>query len=155
MSGNGGALAGLRRWARLRGRSALVVIGALDGDAALAFVDRLASGAVLPIPIDAQRPGRADVLVVVGRISRKLAPVVVSTARRLATGAVVLAFDTDEAVSDGAVRVDELIKVDVLVRGLPPDDATLLRALSALDDAFIAARVRVATGGAVHDAEPA
>ena len=153
MSGDG-VLASLRRWVRLRGRSALVVIGTLDGDAARAFASRLGSGDVLPIPIDAGGPQRADVLVVVGRVSRKLGPVLVAARRRLAPGAVVLAFDTDDAPHPAAARADDVIDVDVVVRGVPPDDAMLQRALAALDDAFIAARGRVTAYDVADGAEP-
>ena len=147
-----GVFAGLRRWVRLRGRSALVVVGALDGEAARAFAQRLAAGDVLPIPVDAERPALADVLVVVGRVSRKLAPVLAGARRRLAPGAVVLAFDTDDAPHAAAARADDVIDVDVVVRGVPPDDETLHRALAALDEAFVAARDRV---GPVDDADGA
>ena len=50
---------GLAGWARLRGRSALVVVGALDGDAARAFAARVVTGDVLPIPVDATDAARA------------------------------------------------------------------------------------------------
>jgi hypothetical protein len=152
---NDGVLASLRRWVRLRGRSALVVTGALDGDAARAFADRVAAGGVLPIPVDADGPARADVLVVIGRVSRKLAPVLVAARRRLAPGAVVLAFDTDDAPHPAAARADDVIDVDVLVRGVPPDDAMLQRALAALDEAFMTARERLPAPGDAHDVEPA
>jgi hypothetical protein len=154
MSGDG-VLASVRRWIRLRGRSALVVTGALDGDAARAFAARLTAGELLPIPVDADGPRRADVLVVVGRVSRKLAPVLVSTRRRLAPGAVVLAFDTDDAPHAAAARVDDVIDVDVIVRGVPPDDAMLHRALAALDEAFIAARDRVEAPAVVDEGDQA
>ncbi len=127
---------GLAGWARLRGRSALVVVGALDGGAARAFAGRVVAGDVLPIPVDATDAARADVLVVVGRVSPRLAPVLVATRQRLAAGAVVLAFDTDDGHAGPAVPADAVIAVDVVVRGVPPGEAALTRALDALRGAF-------------------
>jgi Ni,Fe-hydrogenase III small subunit len=128
----------LARWARLRGRSAFVVVGCLDSDAARAFADRLIAGDALSIPVDARRPERADVLVVVGRVTHKLAPVLVAAQRRMGPGAVVLAFDSDEPPHYAAAPADAVIAVDVLVRGLSPDDGALRRALAAVDAALAA-----------------
>ncbi|MBM4282538.1 MAG: hypothetical protein FJ137_17900 [Deltaproteobacteria bacterium] len=126
---------GLARWAQLRGRSALVVVGALDGGTARAFAARVVAGDVLPMPVDATDAGRADVLVIIGRVSPRLAPVLVATRQRLAAGAVVLAFDTDDDAGP-AVPADAVIDVDVVVRGAPPGDAALTAALDALRVAF-------------------
>jgi hypothetical protein len=151
----------LGQWARLRSRSALVVVGALDGDAARAFARRLVAGDVLPIPIDAHDARSADVLVVLGRIGHKLAPALRATRRQIAPGGVVLAFDTAEPLHAIAQRTDDVIDVDVVVRGIPPGDAVVARALAALDRAFAhASNGRRTAGGDGDsgddvDAEPA
>jgi hypothetical protein len=129
-------LSGLWRWARLRGRSAYVVIGALDSDAARAFAARLCAGDALPIPVDAPGPRHADVLVIVGRVGPRLASALVIARRQLAPGAVVLAFDTRDPPLAAVASPDEVVDVDVVVRGMPPSDAMLARALAALAAAF-------------------
>jgi hypothetical protein len=138
MSKGKGTVAGLLRWARLRGRSAFVVVGALDGEPAGRFVARLRAGDVLPIPVDAIDIRHADVLVVAGRVSPRLAVLLRTARQRLVPGGVVLAFDTDDDDESTACRVDRVIEVDVLVRGMPPTEEMLGRALVALDDAFVA-----------------
>ncbi len=127
-----GLRARLSRWRRLRGRSALVVVGALASDAARGFASRVAGGQALPIPVDAGSPARADVLVIVGRVTPKLAPVLSAARRQMGPDAVVLAFDEDDDDHHAAARADAVVDVDVLVRGIPPDEAALQRALDAL-----------------------
>ncbi len=122
----------LERWARLRGRSALVVTGCLKSTAARAFADRVEAGEALPLPTDARDPRQADVLIVIGRVSHKLAPHLVDLRAQLPADARVLAFDDDDDDVYAAARADAVVDVDVLVRGLPPDEGTILRALEAL-----------------------
>lgn len=122
----------LHRWATLRGRTALVFVGALGSAAARAFAERLVDGDALPLPTDAIDPEHADVLIVIGRVSHKLAPALVQLSASLPKNARVLAFDDDDEPSYAATRADAVIDVDVLVRGLPPDIKTIDRALQAL-----------------------
>ena len=122
----------VRRWARLRGRSALVVVGSLASAAARDFADRVKEGDALPLPCDAHDPRQADVLVVVGRVSHKLAPHLVSLRQLLKADARVIAFDDDDDDVYAVARADAVVDVDVLVRGLPPDEGTVHRALDAL-----------------------
>ncbi len=122
----------LQRWAALRGRCALVVVGALSSPAARAFAERVTDGDALPLPTDARDPAQADVLVIIGRISHKLAPALLSLHGALPAGARVLAFDDDDDVHYAVARADAIVDVDVLVPGMPPDDETLARALQAL-----------------------
>jgi hypothetical protein len=128
-----GLRARLARWRRLRGRSALVVVGALASDAARSFAARVAGGQALPIPVDAGSPARADVLVIVGRVTPKLASALSAARRQMGPDAVVLAFDEDDDDHHAAARADAVVDVDVLVRGIPPDEAALQRALDALE----------------------
>ena len=122
----------VQRWAKLRGRSALVITGALSSPAARAFAERVADGDALPLPTDAADPGQADVLVIIGRISHKLAPALVALCAGLPPSARVLAFDDDDDVHYAVARADAVVDVDVLVHGIPPDTETLGRALEAL-----------------------
>ncbi|MDP2344498.1 MAG: hypothetical protein Q8O67_26320 [Deltaproteobacteria bacterium] len=122
----------VQRWAALRGRSALVVTGALSSPAARTFADRVVDGDALPLPTDAADPQQADVLIVIGRISHKLAPALVALCAALPRGARVLAFDDVDDAHYAVARADAVVAVDVLVEGIPPDEETLGRALEAL-----------------------
>jgi NADH-quinone oxidoreductase subunit B len=132
-----GILGPLVRWARRKSRVGLAVVGALPGRDAFAF----AQPRLLPIgvPTDAPGPRQADLLVVVGRISHKLAPFLVRTHAAMARPTGVLVIEMEPV--DGAVPrlyasvadVAAIIPVDVVVRGHPPTPAMLARALEALD----------------------
>ena len=122
----------MQRWAALRGRSALVVVGALASPEARTFAARVVDGDALPVPTDAVDPQQADVLIVIGRISHKLAPALVALCASLPPGARVLAFDDVDDAHYAVARADAVVAVDVLVEGIPPDPATLDRALAAL-----------------------
>ncbi len=122
----------VERWATLRGRSALVVVGCVATAAARDFADRVVDGSALPLPTDARDPRQADVLIVVGRVSHKLAPHLVELFQALPDDARVIAFDDDDDDVYAVARADSVVDVDVLVRGLPPDEGTLQRALVAL-----------------------
>jgi NADH:ubiquinone oxidoreductase subunit B-like Fe-S oxidoreductase len=122
----------VQRWAALRGRSALVVVGALSSPAARTFAERVVDGDALPLPTDAADPAQADVLIVIGRIAHKLAPALVALCSALPKNARVLAFDDADDAHYAVARADAVVDVDVLVEGIPPDDETLGRALDAL-----------------------
>ena len=122
----------LQKWAALRGRSALVVVGALASADARAFADRVVEGDALPLPTDATDPAHADVLIIIGRVSHKLAPALVALCAALPADARVLAFDDDDDVHYAVARADAVVDVDVLVHGIPPDEELLGRALDAL-----------------------
>jgi hypothetical protein len=77
-------------------------------------------------------------------VSHKLAPSLVAARRRMSRGAVVLAFDGDDPPHYAAARADAVVAVDVMVRGLSPDDGALRRALAAVDEALAAQRRSVA-----------
>jgi hypothetical protein len=116
----------LWRWWRLRSRRGLVVEGALPSPAAAEFVARLRAGSVLPVPMDAEGPDDADVVVVVGHISAQLALRLAGLRERLPPGAVVIAFDMATPVHSYAVgAADAVIEVDILVKALPPSDAAI------------------------------
>jgi NADH:ubiquinone oxidoreductase subunit B-like Fe-S oxidoreductase len=97
-------------------------------------------GDALPIPVDASGPWRADTLVVIGRIPRKLVAPLAAARRQLDTNGLVLAFDSAAEPHPALLSADAVIDVDVLVRGLPPDDDTLRRALDALTTLPVRAR---------------
>lgn len=126
------------RWARARSRTGIAVVGALPSREA----DAWAAHRALPLllPTDAADPRQADLLVVVGRISHKLAPFIVRTHASMARPTSVLWIEL-EPVGAAALPysyasvadVSGIIPVDVIVRGLPPTPAALARALAALD----------------------
>jgi hypothetical protein len=122
----------VRRWARLRGRSALYVAGVLPDEAARSFFLALLRGDLLPVP-QALRAGRADLLVVVGDVPHKLAPVLLRAREAMAPPAQVLAFAPKSSPrSYASAPACEVLAIDVLVSGLPPDQAALDRALDGL-----------------------
>lgn len=115
----------LWRWWRLRSRRGYLVTGALPSSAAVDFVERLRSGHVLPLPLDAERPDDADVVFVVGRISLKLALALAPIRERLPPGALVVAIDDEpEALYAGGPAAD-VLAVDLFVPGLPPSPAAI------------------------------
>ena len=136
-----GALLGpLMRWARSRSRVGIAVVGALPSRDA----DAWAAHRALPlgIPTDAAGPRQADLLVVVGRISHKLAPFIVRTHASMARPTSVLLIELERAPTAALLLprlyatvadVTSIIPVDVVVRGVPPSPAALARALAALD----------------------
>ena len=136
------------RWARGKSRVGLAVVGALPGRDAEAW----AHPRTLPIGVatDAPAPRQADFLVVVGRISHKLAPFIVRAHAAMArpTAAIVVeleAANPTNGAGDGSLvnvprlyatvaDVASIIPVDVIVRGHPPSPAMMARALAALDE---------------------
>jgi hypothetical protein len=124
-------------WARGQSRVGLAVVGALPGPDAEAW----AAPRLLPIgvPTDAQGPRQADLLVVVGRVSHKLAPFLVRTHAAMARPAAVLVVELDDRRPSALPRmygsvadVAAIIPVDVVVRGVAPSPAAVRRALAAL-----------------------
>ncbi len=121
-------------WARKKSRVGLGVVGSLPDHTASAFFEPRA----LPIgiPTDANHARHADVLVVVGRVSHKLAPFLVRTHASMARPAQVLWLDLEPARGRSYASVDNLadiMAVDVVVRARQPTQQQLARALSALD----------------------
>lgn len=133
----GAVLGPLVRWARSRSRVGIAVVGALPSRAA----NDWATHRALPIgvPTDAADPRQADLLVVVGRISHKLAPFIVRTHASMARPTAVLLIELEPVevvlprLYATVADVSGIIPVDVVVRGLPPTPAALARALAALD----------------------
>lgn len=115
----------LWRWWRLRSRRGLLVTGALPSAAAVDFVERLKSGAVLPLPLDAERPDDADVVLIVGRVSLKLALALAPLRQRLPQGALVVAIDEAPLPLYAAGPAADVLAVDLFVPGLPPPPAVL------------------------------
>jgi len=129
-------LAPVLAWARRESLVALPVIGALPGPAMRAWSEE--GTLPLDIPTDAPTPRHADALVVVGRVSHKAAPVLLRLHAEMARPCVVLAIDAEPGfarvpLAYGCVpRVEEILPVDVVVRGAPPRPETLARGLAAL-----------------------
>lgn len=133
----GSILGPLVRWARARSRVGIAVVGALPSRDA----DAWASHRALPIgvPTDATDPRHADLLVVVGRVSHKLAPFLVRTHAAMARPTAVLLVELEPPTPVIArlyptvADVAAIIPVDVIVRGLPPSPPAMKRALAAID----------------------
>jgi hypothetical protein len=115
----------LWRWWRLRSRRGLLITGALPSPAAIDFVERLKGGSVLPLPLDADRPDDADVVVIVGRVSLKMSLALAPIRERLPPGALVVAIDDDPVPFYAAGPAADVLAVDVFVPGLPPAPAAL------------------------------
>jgi len=93
--------------------------------------------------MDALGPEDADVVVIVGDIATQLQAHLAGLRRRMPPGAVVVAFSS--AVPEqtyAACGAEQVVEVDVLVRGLPPSDEMLSRVVEA-----IVARLLVPAGG--------
>jgi NADH:ubiquinone oxidoreductase subunit B-like Fe-S oxidoreductase len=126
------------RWARRKGRSAIAVVGALPPD-----LGPWSDPARLPLVVrlDAASARQADTLVIVGRLSHKLAPFLVRAHAAMAQPATVLLVDLEpmpgqrRAPSAYATvsAVEQILPVDVVLRGAPPLHQDVLRALEALD----------------------
>ena len=129
-------LAPLLRWARRESIVALPVIGSLPGAAMRDWSEE----PTLPIdlPTDAASPRHADLLIVVGRISQKAAPVLMRLHAELARPCAVLVVDAERgfrpvpAVYASVASLEEILPVDVVLRGAPPSPAAVARALDAI-----------------------
>jgi NADH-quinone oxidoreductase subunit B len=127
----------IAKWARTKSRVGIAVVGALPGRDAEPWSHPRA----LPIgiPTDASTPRQADLLVVVGRISHKLAPFLVRNhammARPLNTMVIDLDDPADKKLYATVADVAGIIPVDVVVRGRPPSADVIERALHALERA--------------------
>lgn len=125
------------KWARAKSRVGIAVVGALPGRDAEAWSHPRA----LPIgvPTDANTPRQADLLVVVGRISHKLAPFLVRTHAAMARPMKTMVIDLDDPgepkLYATVADVAGIIPVDVVVRGRQPSPELIARAVRALDGA--------------------
>jgi Ni,Fe-hydrogenase III small subunit len=122
----------------LRARRAFVVVGAVPGEDAAAFVSALRAGNVLPIPVDARTPEEADVILLVGRVSTKAASAVAQLRSR-APHALIVAFDAPQGPSYATAPAAAVLDADVVVTGLPPSAAAI--------DAVLAAVLQHTRGG--------
>lgn len=131
-------LEALFAFARSASLSAWPFIGTVDGEAAAAWLDWRVPAGFGPAP-GAAAPGQADLLVVVGRISHKLAPVLMRTHAAMAhpSWVVHLPMHPEGHVPGplGYASVDDLAEVlpiDVIIEGCPPSPAALSAGLAAL-----------------------
>lgn len=124
-------------WARSASLSAIPFIGTVDAPEAAGWLEWARPSSVGPAP-GAATAGQSDLLVVVGRLSQKLAPILMRTHAAMAHPALVLWLpmraNSDDASRTYASVVDvtEVVPVDVVVYGCPPSDDGLARGLSAL-----------------------
>jgi Ni,Fe-hydrogenase III small subunit len=93
--------------------------------AAMDFVERLRAGTVLPLPLDADRPDDADVVLVVGRVSLKLSQALAPVRERLPPGALVVAIDETPSPLYATSPAADVFAVDLFVPGLPPPPAAM------------------------------
>ena len=128
-------LARVSQWARARSRVGLAVIGAVPGSSAALFMDPMQ----LPLGFatDAATPRQADVLVVVGAVSHKLAPFLVRLHAAMAQPAAVLAIDLAPPHTKPhyplVARIVDIVPVDVWLTGPLPTAEDLAAAVAALD----------------------
>jgi len=122
----------LWRWVRLRSRRAFVVVGALPGTDAVTFVERLRRGDVLPVPVDAEQPEQAELIIIVGRISTQSAVAVAHLRERAPNALIVAIDDVDGAAIYATHAATDIVDVDIVVRGLPPSSASIEALLDAV-----------------------
>ncbi len=125
-------------WARAASLSAIPFIGTVDRPEAAGWLEWTRPSSVGPAP-GAATPGQSDLLVIVGRVSQKLAPVLMRTHAAMAHPALVMWLPMCAAPVDGRARtyasiidVTEVVPVDVVVHGCPPTDDALARGLAGL-----------------------
>ena len=131
-----GVASRLFTWAGSASLSAIPFIGTVDAPEAADWLDWARPSGVGPAP-GAATAGQADLLIVVGRVSQKLAPVLMRTHAAMAHPALVMWLPMGR---EGAaprsyasvVDVTQVLPVDVVVHGCPPSDDGLARGLAAL-----------------------
>lgn len=128
-------------WARRKSRVGIGVVGALPTADAGNDSSAWANPRMLPIgmPTDANAARHADLLVIVGRLSHKLAPFLVRTHASMAQPAQVLVVNLEPT----GVRVPRtyasledvtlILPVDVVIESAHPRQDVIERALRALD----------------------
>jgi hypothetical protein len=153
----GGLLRPLFLWARQKSRVGLGVVGALPTAASGNDSSAWSQPRLLPIglPTDANNARQADLLVIVGRLSHKLAPFLVRTHAAMARPAQVLVVNLEP----GGARIPRtyaslddvtlILPVDVLIESAHPRQDVIERALRALD-----ARALHGDSGAVVQGTP-
>ena len=144
----------MTRWAHAKSRVGFAVVGVVPRADLSAWQNPL----ILPlgIPTNAPSPRQADVLVVVGRISHKLAPFLMRAYAGMSQPSSVLVFDFDRpassargqaSVPSGEIRMDgtlphsystvrsvaAILPVHVVVQSENPTPALVRRALRCLD----------------------
>ena len=132
-----GPLAKLFGWARSNSLVALPFVGSVRNLALAEFTDwaRVTSLGSAP---GSGAPTHADLLVVVGDISQKLAPILQRTWARMAQPSFavhVSGHSVETPGADGYATVHDLsqvIPLDVVIDGCPPDPATLAAGIDAL-----------------------
>lgn len=131
------AVVAILRRARARSRVALPFVAAVPRRGLATWLDPRALP--LGLPQGAASPRQADLLVVVGCVSHKLAPVLQRVHAEMAAPSqvlhVVASLRDEEAARSYALvhRLEEVVPVDVVLVGDPPTTAAIARALDALE----------------------
>lgn len=120
--------------AQSRSLVAFPFVGTTTNDAFARWIDDGGPWAIGRAPTTTI-PRQADVLVVVGQISQKLAPVLVRAHAQLAQPSWVLQIASSAPKPCYALiqAVDEVIPVDVVIRGNPPTEAQIAEGIAALE----------------------
>ncbi len=131
-----GALAPILAWADAESMVPLVFEGALVQSSLVGWVDTTLRKTLGAGP-QAVAPAQADLLVIVGAVAQKAAPVLQRIFSAMAEPRLVLhigAPTEEEVLRSYAVvdRVEEVVPVDVVVEGTRPTQAQLAECLTAL-----------------------
>jgi NADH-quinone oxidoreductase subunit B len=122
------------RWARARSLVVFPFVGALPSRRFAGWVSPEGVAERIPLP-QGRSPRQADVLLVVGDVPHKLAPVVQRAYLRMAKPSYVLHVTSSAPPPPGYAlvpRLEEILPVDVRVEGDPPSAEALERGLAAL-----------------------
>jgi len=126
------------RWAQAQSLVALPFLGTVSSRRLAPWLDFTKVAALGRGP-GTLVPRQADLLVVVGNVSHKLAPVLQQTHARMAHPAFVLHLGGDPPTALNAktyatvADLSQIIPVDVVVRGQPPTEDAVRRGLLALE----------------------
>ena len=113
------------RWARSRSLVAFPIVGVLPSPAFASWRAADGVGRNLGLPLT-RAPRHADVLLVVGELTHKLAPVVLRAHQRLARPSFVLHITGPSRTPSYALaELDSVLPVDVRVVGDPPNARAL------------------------------
>ena len=121
----------LLAWARGRGRTAFIVMGALPDRAAVTWARGLVRALSGDVPV---APRQADLLIILGRVAHKCIPGLIRIHASMMQPTRVLVVDEgDPRLSYALASATDFVPVDVVVRGLPPAPDAFERALLALE----------------------
>ncbi len=123
-------------FAQAQSLAVLPFVGTIPSGGLLPWAQFQGAAALGPAPGSAV-PRQADMLVVVGQVSQKLAPILQRTHAKMAVPSWVVHVRPPLPARPsyaGVESLEEIIPVDVVIEGDPPDDETVARGLAALED---------------------